>query len=262
MGFWAHVLCLSPLLGLGVAWAKSPHLLAEPMFSFFVSVGFLAIEPTISLYHVCYSFTSPFISCYSVGLQADAPTVPAHFFINLLLRASLAHFSHLYLFWALLANIPVVPAHFTTSFLELPRPVYFLFTSFTPMGFLLNSLGFFGPITISLILITFWAYWPLSRPIEFTNSFPGLPRPIYFFFTSFYSHGLTTSLFGLPQPIYLFFPSFLFLWAYWPSILPFQPTELVSLFLYHFSFLTFSIVGLLLLLSPLLKKKGHQHLPT
>ena len=110
--------------------------------------------------------------------------------------------------------------------------------------------GFFGLITISLLLITFQAYWPLSRPIEF-NSFLRLPQPIYFFFTSFYSHGLTTSLFGLPQPIYLFFPSFLFLWAYWPSILPFQPTRLISLFLCHFPLLTFSIVVLLLLLGPL-----------
>ena len=222
MGFWAHVLCLSPLLGLGVAWAKSPHLLAEPMFSFFVSVGFLAIEPTISLYHVCYSFTSPFISCYSVGLQADAPTVPAHFFINLLLRASLAHFSHLYLFWALLANIPVVPAHFTTSFLELPRPVYFLFTSFTPMGFLLNSLGFFGPITISLILITFWAYWPLSRPIEFTNLFLGLPRSIYFFFTSFCSCG--------PASYQSCNFSLLGLFPYSFAIFPFSPSLLLCFF--------------------------------
>ena len=120
VGFRAHALCLSPLLRLGVAWAKSPRLLAEPMFSFSMFMGLLAIKPAISLHHVCHSFTSPFISCYSVGLQAGAPTVPAHFFINLLLRASLAHFSYLYLFWASLANIPVVPAHFTTSFLELP----------------------------------------------------------------------------------------------------------------------------------------------
>jgi len=45
------------------------------------------------------------------------------------------------------------------------------------MGFLLNPLGFLGPITTSLPLIAFRAYWPLSQPNEFTNSFPELPGP-------------------------------------------------------------------------------------
>ena len=48
-------------------------------------------------------------------------------------------------------------------------------------GLLLYPLGFLGLITTYLPLITFWAYWPLGRPIEFTNSFPGLPWPIYLF---------------------------------------------------------------------------------
>ena len=52
---------------------------------------------------------------------------------------------------------------------------YFLFTSFTPMGCLLDPLGFLDPITISLPLFTSWAYWPLSRSIEFTNSFLHFP---------------------------------------------------------------------------------------
>ena len=71
-----------------------------------------------------------------LGLRADAPAMPVHF-------------PHLYLFWALLANILVVPAHF------IPRAIYFIFTSFTPMNFLLNLLGFLSPITTSLPLITF-----------------------------------------------------------------------------------------------------------
>ena len=58
--FWAHILCLSSLLGLGVTWAKSPHLSAKPVFSFFVSVGLWIIDPTIWLHHGCYSFTSLF----------------------------------------------------------------------------------------------------------------------------------------------------------------------------------------------------------
>ena len=142
------------------------------MFSFSISIGLLAIEPAISLHRACYSFTSFFISCYPMGLQANAPAAPTHFFIHLLLKASLAYFSHLYLFWALLANIAAMPTHFTASFLEFPWPVYLFFTSFTLMSFLLDSMSFLGLITISLSLITFWAYWPLSQPIEFTNLFP------------------------------------------------------------------------------------------
>ena len=79
---------------------------------------------------------------------------------------------------------------------------------FYSYGFLLDPLGFFGPITISLPLITSWAYWPLGRPIEFTNSFLGLPWPIYVFFTSFHSHRLTTLFFRLPRLVYFFFTSF------------------------------------------------------
>ena len=114
---------------------KSPHLPVEPMFSFSITVGLLATDSAISLHRAYYSFTSPFISCYPMGLWADVLVVPAHFFINLLLRVSLAHFLHLYLYWALLANIPAVPAHFITSFLRFPRPVYFFFTSFSQWAF-------------------------------------------------------------------------------------------------------------------------------
>ena len=73
--------------------------------------------------------------------------------------------------------------------LRLPRPIYFFFASFTLMGFLLDPLGFLGPITTSLLLITFWIYWPLNQLNEFTNSFLRLLWPIYFFFISFYSCG-------------------------------------------------------------------------
>ena len=68
------------------------------------------------------------------------------------------------------------------------------------MGFLLNPLGFLDPITTSLPLIAFRAYWPLSQPNEFTNSFPELPWPIYSLFTSYCSHGFTTSFIGFLGP--------------------------------------------------------------
>ena len=173
-------------------------------FLFYIC-GLLATDLAISLHNACHNFTFLFISCYPVSLQADAPAMLAHRFINLLLRASLTHFPHLYLFWAWLANISTVPAYFTTSFLRLPLPIYFFSTSFTPISFLLDSLGFLEPIITSLPLVTIRAYWPLSQPIEFTNSFPRLLWPIYFLFISYYSHGLTTSFIELPQPIYFFF---------------------------------------------------------
>ena len=214
-----------------------------------MTVSLLATDYTISLHRACYNFTSLFISCYPMGLWVDTPAVPAHFFINLLLKASLAHFPHLYLFWALLPNIPTMPTHFTTSSLRLPRPIYSFFTSFTLMGFLLDSLGFLGPITTNLPVITFQAYWPLSQPNEFTNSFPRLPQPInlLLFPWAYYSIPWASSAHLLL--LYLF----LFLWACWPSILPFQPIRLVFLFLNLFPLLTFSIVVLLLLLDPLSK---------
>ena len=217
------------------------------MFSFSISIGLLAIEPAISLHRACYSFTSFFISCYPMGLQANAPTAPTHFFIHLLLKASLAHFSHLYLFWALLANIAAMPTHFTASFLEFPWPVYLFFTSFTLMSFLLDSMSFLGLITISLSLITFWAYWPLSQPIEFTNLFPELPQPIYFFFISLYFNGLTTLFFGLLWLIWFFFTSFcscgpashqschfslLSLFPYSFTVFPSSPSLLLGFFYY------------------------------
>ena len=175
VGFWAHILNFSPLLGLGVAWAKSPHLPAEPMFSFSMFVSLLAINPTIWFHCACYNFTSLFHFLLPRGLMNCCSSRVNPLLHQSLLRASFAYFPYLYLFLALLANILAVPAHFTTSFLGLLQLIYYFFTSFTPMGFLLNSWGFLGPITASLPFITFQAYWPSSQPIEFINSFIELP---------------------------------------------------------------------------------------
>ena len=113
--------------------------------------------------------------------------------MNFLFQASHAYFSLLYLSQTLLANILVVPAHFIASFFGLPQAIYYLFASFTFMGFLLNPLGFLDPITTSLLFNTTWAYWFLGQPIEFTNSFPGLSWLIYSLSTSYYSYELTIS---------------------------------------------------------------------
>ena len=102
--------------------------------------------------------------------------------------------------WASLAHF--IPRASSTHFLFL-----YLFYSYR---LLLNPLGFLGPITASWSLITFWAYWPLCQPYEFTNSFFKLPWPIYFFFTSYYSHGFTTSFLRVPRPICFFFATYYF----------------------------------------------------
>lgn len=60
------------------------------------------------------------------------------------------------------------------------------------------------------LLVPFWAYWPLNQPIELTNSFTRLPRPIYFFFSSYYFHRLTTLFLVFLRPICSLFKSFYF----------------------------------------------------
>jgi len=127
-----------------------------------------------------------------MGLQADVSAVPVQF-------------SHPYLFWALWANIPAVLAHFIPRASSAHLLLLHLFYSHR---FLLNPLGFLGPTTTSLPLITLRAYWPLSQPNGFTNSFLGRPRPIYFFFISYFSHGFTISLLRLSWPIYFLFTSY------------------------------------------------------
>ena len=121
------------------------------------------------------------------------------------------------------------------------------------MDVLLDSLGFLGPITTSLPLITFRAYWPLSHPNEFTNSFPGLPRSIYFLFIFLIPMGLLLHSLGFLGPFTPSLPLFILVsllainpaistcWACFRIPLLFSPSH----FLY--------IVELLLLLGPLSK---------
>ena len=116
----------------------------------------------------------------------------------------LVHFPHLYLFWTLLTHIPTVLTHFILQASPTHLLHLYIFYSY---GLFANHLVFLGPITTSLALITFQAYWPLSQPNEFTNSFLKLPRPIYFLITSYCSHGFNTSFIGLPCLIYFIFTS-------------------------------------------------------
>ena len=118
-----------------------------------------------------------------------------------------AHFPDSYLFWALLDHVPAVPAHFISWASWTHLLLFYLF--YFPWAFP-KSFGLRRPNYHILTSYYFQAYWPLSQPHEFTNSFFGLSQPIYFFFTSYYSHGFTTSFFGFPQPICLLFTTYYF----------------------------------------------------
>ena len=141
-----------PFLVLAIPWVKAFTFLSSP-YSFFSCVcGPLGCGSCHTTSLCLYSITSLFISCYPVGLRADAPAVLAHFFINLLLRASLAHFSHLYLFWALLASIPTVPAYFIPRVFSAHLLLFYLFYSH---GLFAKSFGLPRSNTTSLPLIYF-----------------------------------------------------------------------------------------------------------
>ena len=190
-----------------------------------------------------------FASCFVVGLWL------VHFLVNFLFQASHAYFSLLYLSQTLLANILVVPAHFIASFFGLPQAIYYLFASFTFMGFLLNPLGFLDPITTSLLFNTTWAYWFLGQPIEFTTHFLG-------FLGSF-----TPSL-PLTIPMSLLFHSFNFLGPLTISLSLFIIVAMLAInstipacwgLLYYFPFSLSSYCWAFLTVGPFVKS-GHQHL--
>ena len=119
-----------------------------------MTVVLLAINPTIPLHCVCYNFVFLFTSYYPMSLRVDVPAISTYFFINPLLRASLAHLPYLYLFWAcwptFLPCQPILPLY-SLGFLG---PFTSSLPLFTPMGLLLNSLDFLNPFTTSLPCIT------------------------------------------------------------------------------------------------------------
>ena len=220
------------LFGLGIAWVRALSLLPGP-YPLFSYVRGLADNPTMLLHCSYYDITSLLVCCY---LWAYG------------LRLLLVHFLHSFFFWASLASIPTEPAHsipwaFSAYFIPWASSAHFLLPYlFYSHGFLLNPLGFSGPITASLPLITFHAYWPSCQPYEFTNSFLGLPQLIYFFSTSYYFHGFTTFILGAFSAHLLLLGHLLFLWACWPLFLPFWPVGFYFTIFPHL----LHIIGLLL----------------
>ena len=76
---------------------------------------------------------------------------------------------------------------------------------------------------------------------RFTTLFLRLSQLIYFFFTSFYSHGLVTKFLRPPRPFLLHLYLLLLLWAYWPLSLSCQSIEFTNLFLGFPDPFTFSL---------------------
>ena len=66
---------------------------------------------------------------------------------------------------------------------------------------------------------------------RFTTLFLRLSQLIYFFFTSFYSHGLVTKFLRPPRPFLLHLYLLLLLWDYWPLFLSCHHIEFTNLFL-------------------------------
>ena len=208
--------------------------------------AFLATNLVISFHCVCYNFAFLFISYYPVGLRADVLAISTHFFINPLLRASLAQFPLLYLFWAywliFLPCQPILPLYSLGFF----NPFTTSLPLFTPMGLLLNSFSFLSLFTTLLPLITFLGLLaikanPLSLPIHSL----GFPDPFTSFLPLIIPLGLLLHSLGFLGPY--FFTSFYFRGSVGHQSCCFSPLGLFSYFftvLPPISFLPSLLLGL------------------
>lgn len=198
----------------------------------------------------CLYFSLPQCACWLVFLPYQ-PIDPL-----ILLWDFLAHLLYslpFIIFVDLLVIIPAMLAHLVYHFILWASPAHLLllYFFFTPMSLLLYSLVFLGPFTTFLPLITFMGH---VDPTEFTTLFLKFPQPVYFFFTSRYSHGLTVSFLGLPRPVYFCFTS-----CYFHELVGYQSCHISPLGLLPHSllfayFLLFSlIIGFLILLGHLSK---------
>ena len=256
-----------------LGWRPSPSYLAH---FFPMSLGLLARDLAMPLHCSCYIITFLLFPYYlwAFGLMV-LPVYFPHFYLFWVLLANilvvLAYFPHPYLFWALLANIPTVPAYFPYPYLfwallaniaTVPTPfiprassthLLFFFYIFYSHKLLLNPLNFLDPIITSLPLITFWAYWLLSQPNEFTNSLDFL-GPFTSSLSFIVSMGLLFHFLGFLGSFTSSLPL---------SILVGLLTIILAISTCWVCFTIFSshflhIVGLLLPIGPFVKS-GHQH---
>ena len=174
----------------------------------------------------------------------------AHYLFHWASPTDLPHLYLLFFLWASwLLFLPCWPIGLATSFLELSRPIYFIFTSYSshglascyschvgPLGLLPLFLGFLAPLISSLPLILLMGLLTvipamLAHWTCYLFSWASLAHLLYLYLS--------------------FFP-----WACWLLFLPCWLIGFTNLLLpFLFLFLSISlIVGLLLLLSLSLKK--------
>ena len=157
MGFWAFVLYIHLLFGLGIAWVQALSPLPSPCPLLF-HICRLADNLAKPLHCSYYDITHFFTSLLPLALRTEAFASP-----------------------------------FLTYFLLLgftgQRPCWA--SPFHSLGFLgpFHSLGFLGPFHSPSFLSPFSSSLPLSLSWAFAKSF-GLSQPNYHIFTSYYLSGL------------------------------------------------------------------------
>ena len=152
----------------------------------------------------------------------------------------------------LLAGVLAVLAHWpTNSPLGFPDSFtsFFFLTSFYSFRFIAWFIGL--PRSIYYIFTSYNFYGlvgPYSchvNPTKFTTLFFGFPRPVYFFFISHYSYRFTILFLGLPRPTYFIYTS-----CYFHGPVGYQSCHISPLGLlpYFFTFLPIFFFSSLLLL--------------
>ena len=113
-------------------------------------------------------------------------------------------------FWPLILLYCFIVSATTLSFFLLLITVWpyeLIFLPYQPISSLIPCLGLPSPtfhVFTSFELVSQHS----CHIAHFTTLFLGLPWLIYFFFTSFYSHGLVAKFLGLPWPFYYIFTSY------------------------------------------------------
>ena len=181
------------LFGLGIVWVWALSLLPSPC-------------PFLSRVH-------GLASAFAMPLHCTAPAMISLIILSCCclwaykLKLLPAYFLHYFFFWALLASILARPAHFIPRASSTHFLLPYLFYSHE---FLLNPLGFPGPITTFLPFGLIGLY---ANLMNLLIPFLGFLDPFYLFSISYNSHGFTTSFLRLPWPICFLPGHLLFLWA-------------------------------------------------
>ena len=163
-----------PFLDWALLGQKALIFLLSPCFPFLCSWAFWLLNlpyhfimsaialPLLSFLVIPWAYRPVLLLCSPLLHQSFARGVLSPLFISLPLLGFIGEHS-----------CCASPFHYFIPRASLTRLPHFYLFYFH--GLFAKFFGFFDLITISLLLITFRAYWPLSRPIEFTNLFLKLP---------------------------------------------------------------------------------------